>query len=116
MKFLSEAPELLDFFLADAPLPDASEFQVKKLETEEVIRAMEGARGVLAATEWTMEAIEETLRAQADELGLKAGQLFQPLRLAITGRRFSPGIFETVYHVGREQVQERLDRAIKLLR
>ncbi len=116
MKLLSEAPDLLDFFLADAPLPDPAELPGKKMSNEDTIRALQGAHDALAEAEWTMEGLDETLRATADKLGLKAGQLFQPLRVAITGRKFAPGIFETVYHVGRERVLERVERAIGLLR
>ncbi|MGH2543151.1 MAG: glutamate--tRNA ligase, partial [Ardenticatenaceae bacterium] len=115
MKLLSEAPELLDFFLADAPLPDPAELIGNKMDAASTIGALEGAHTVLASVDWSLEAIEEALRAKAEALGLKPGQLFQPIRLAVTGRKFSPGIFETLYHVGRERVLERLERAARLL-
>ncbi|MDQ4079040.1 MAG: glutamate--tRNA ligase [Chloroflexota bacterium] len=116
MKFLSEAPELLDFFLADAPLPDLEELPGKKMDVADTVAALQGAYDALANVEWTMEAIEEALRAKAEALGLKAGQLFQPLRVAITGRKFSPGIFETIYHIGQGRVLERIERAVGLLK
>jgi len=55
------------------------------------------------------------MRQLADELGLKAGQLFGILRIAVTGQRVSPPLFETMAIVGKEQVLQRLEKAIQLL-
>jgi glutamyl-tRNA synthetase len=115
MKLLSEAPELLDFFLADAPLPDVEALPGKKMDQRATLNALRAAREDLAGSEWTLEAIEASLRGLAERLDLKPGQLFQPIRVAVTGRKQAPGIFETLYHVGREPVLERLDRALELL-
>nr|MBA3533739.1 glutamate--tRNA ligase [Ardenticatenales bacterium] len=115
MRLLSEAPALLDFFLADAPPPNVAELPAKGMDNATTRQALQRTREALAAGEWTLEAIDQTLRSLASELGLKAGQLFQPIRVAITGRLQAPGIFETVYHIGREPVLVRLDQAIQLL-
>jgi glutamyl-tRNA synthetase len=56
-------------------------------------------------------AIETALDGLAEELGLKAGQVFQPLRVAVTGSTTSPGIHETLALAGKERVLERLERA-----
>ena len=55
------------------------------------------------------------MRALAEELGLKAGQLFGILRVAVTGQKVSPPLFESMEIVGREKVLERLRNAIHLL-
>jgi glutamyl-tRNA synthetase len=120
MKLLAEAPGLLDFFLADAPLPKVEDLPPRKKKKQKMdipttIGILEGAKAAIAETDWTLEAIDKTLRAKAKEMGLKAGQLFQPIRVAITGRKHAPGIFETVYHVGREKCLSRITRAINLL-
>jgi len=62
------------------------------------------------------EATEARLRALADELGLKAGQLFMPIRVAVTGRTQSPGLFETLRVVGDARSRKRIATAIELLR
>jgi glutamyl-tRNA synthetase len=53
------------------------------------------------------------MRGLATEMGLKAGELIHPVRVALTGRRNSPGIFEVMALLGKEKVLERLRRARK---
>jgi glutamyl-tRNA synthetase len=60
---------------------------------------------------WTPESVEEVLRGVAQESGRKPKQLFQPLRVALTGTTVSPGIFETVALLGRDETLARLDDA-----
>jgi len=60
---------------------------------------------------WEAETIEQTLRALADELGQKPRQAFQPIRLAITGSNVSPGLFESLELLGREESLARLATA-----
>jgi glutamyl-tRNA synthetase len=66
----------------------------------------------LAALEpFEASAIEAALRAKADELGLKPRQAFQPIRVAITGSKVSPGLFESIELLGREKTLSRLRAA-----
>jgi glutamyl-tRNA synthetase len=60
-------------------------------------------------------AIEASLRALAEQLGLNAGQLFMPIRVAVTGRTESPGLFETLRVIGDDRVRARIRTAIELL-
>jgi glutamyl-tRNA synthetase len=70
------------------------------------------ARDALAQLEpFTAESIEAALRAVADQLGLKPRQAFQPLRIAITGSKVSPGLFESIELLGREKTLHRLNSA-----
>ena len=64
---------------------------------------------------WDHEALEAAARAAADELSLKAGDFFAPLRIAITGRSISLPLFETMELLGREQSLRRLDAAAGVL-
>jgi glutamyl-tRNA synthetase len=71
------------------------------------------AREALARTEpFSRERIEEDLRALCERLGLKPRQAFQPIRVAVTGSKVSPGLFESLELLGREQSLARLDAAI----
>lgn len=115
IKTLAEAPDMLDFFFRDIETPAPEALIPKKLDAEGTRRALEAARAVLADVEWEHDAIEAALRQLAKDLGLKAGQLFQPIRIAITGKRVAPPLFTTILHLGRERVLERLDRAIAAL-
>jgi glutamyl-tRNA synthetase len=76
-------------------------------------------RDALAALDrWEPAAMEEALRQLAERLGFaeKAGKLFQPLRVALTGLAASPGIFEVLVMLGRERSLARLDDAVAHLR
>jgi glutamyl-tRNA synthetase len=71
------------------------------------------ARAALAGAEpFTPETIESALRAVVDETGAKPRDVFQPLRVAISGTTVSPGIFESVAVLGREETLARVDEAL----
>ncbi len=71
-------------------------------------------RGLLAEPgEWTAEGVENTVRAHAESAGIKLGQAAQPLRAALTGRTVSPGIFEVMEILGRDETLARLDDVLK---
>jgi glutamyl-tRNA synthetase len=76
------------------------------------------ARETLAAlTDWSPAAMEEALRVLAERLGFgeKAGRVFQPLRVALTGLAASPGIFDVLLMLGRDRALARLDDAVNFL-
>jgi glutamyl-tRNA synthetase len=74
---------------------------------------LQGAREALAAVDpWSQDAVETALNALVERLGAKPGQVFQPIRVAITGTTVSPGIYESVALLGREQTLARIDRAL----
>jgi glutamyl-tRNA synthetase len=62
--------------------------------------------------EWTVTALEEAVRQVAEEEGLGLGKVAQPLRAALTGRTTSPGIFDVLALLGREEALGRLDDTI----
>jgi glutamyl-tRNA synthetase len=64
---------------------------------------------------WTPDAMERTLRTLAEERGVGAGKIFQPLRVALTGMSASPGIFEVLGAMGRELALRRVDNALRWL-
>jgi glutamyl-tRNA synthetase len=61
------------------------------------------------------ETAEPEMRALADDLGLKAGQVFSILRVAVTGRTVSPPLFESMAVIGKETVLRRVKNAIEIL-
>jgi glutamyl/glutaminyl-tRNA synthetase len=70
-------------------------------------------RGALAEIASFDEAgVAETLQALTERLGVKPREVYQPLRVAITGTTISPGIFESVALLGREETLGRIDRAL----
>ncbi len=72
------------------------------------------ARDALARTEpFTTEAIEASLRSVVEQTGDKPNKVFQPLRVAISGSTVSPGIFESVAVLGRDETLARVDEALE---
>jgi glutamyl-tRNA synthetase len=71
-------------------------------------------RTLSGAPDFEPETLERLIRAYAEEVGLKAGKVIQPARVAVTGGTASPGIFETLSLLGRERVLARIESAIKL--
>jgi glutamyl-tRNA synthetase len=73
---------------------------------------LEEAERALADVEpFAAEPIEQALRALAERMALKPRDAFQPIRVAVTGSRVSPGLFESIELLGRERTLERLSRA-----
>ncbi len=66
--------------------------------------------------EWTAAGLESALRAHAEAAGWKAGDLFMPVRVAVTGKATTPPLFETMEVLGKELCRRRLRRAAELLR
>jgi glutamyl-tRNA synthetase len=99
------------FFDGPADDPAARE---KFLASDTGRSALEAARAALAdlPEPWTPETVEEALRGAVERSGLKAKQVFQPLRVALTGTTVSPGIFETVALIGRSKALARVDAAL----
>jgi glutamyl-tRNA synthetase len=83
-------------------------------DSEETRRALQVMADFVAVSDaWDdLEAVERRLRALAEERGVPAGRVMQATRVAITGARVSPGIFETMARMGKELVAERLAQAI----
>ena len=85
-----------------------------KVMTDGAPERVRAARDALAAAEpFDVEHVEAALRAVVDQLGVKPRDVFQPVRVAITGTTVSPGIFESVAALGREETLARIDEALE---
>jgi glutamyl-tRNA synthetase len=105
---LNELADGAAFLFKQRPLPLTE--QAEALLTPES-RALLGQISALLAAEqdWTTEALEATLKAYAEQQGLGLGKLAQPLRAALTGQTTSPGIFDVLVLLGREESLARID-------
>ena len=75
-------------------------------------RARESRAKSLPTAEFTHDGLEAALRAAAEALGIKAGQMFEPIRVAVCGRKTAPPLFGTLEVLGRETCLERIGQAI----
>ncbi|AYY12548.1 glutamate--tRNA ligase [Actinobacteria bacterium YIM 96077] len=114
MTVLDECVGMLGFLFVSEDAFQIDETDAAKVLNGESKQVLEAARSALGTLEtWTLDAIEEALRtALVDELGLKPRLAFGPVRVAVTGRRVSPPLFESLVLLGRERTLSRIDSAL----
>lgn len=115
MKSLADAAPMIRFLFADGLAYDTADLIHKKMDAGGTLGALERALTVLKETEpFEAAGLEPALRALADELEIKPGPLFGSLRIATTGQRISPPLFESMEVLGRARtlgyVQEAIDK------
>jgi glutamyl-tRNA synthetase len=102
-------------FLFEPPVDDEKAW--RKTMKDGALEALEAAREALAGCgAFDAEAVEEALGRLPGRLGQKPGRVYQAVRVAITGATVSPGIFESVAALGREESLRRIEAAIVRLR
>jgi glutamyl-tRNA synthetase len=113
IKLLREAATAADFFFVDELPPyDPADLIPQKGDAKMAVAALERASEVLATAEFTHDGLESSLRAAAVAMGVKPGQMFQPIRVAVCGRKNAPPLFETLAVLGREKTLKRVGQAI----
>ena len=113
MKLLRDVLTAADFFFVDQLSPyDPAELIPQKGDTAMALKVLRKARERLANTEFAHDALDQALRAAAQELGVKAGQMFQPIRVAVCGRKNAPPLFATLEVLGRETTLARIEQAM----
>ena len=113
IKLLGEAASAADFFFLKelAPYDTAELIPPKGGESAMALRVLRKAQEVLAETAFDHDSLDQALRAAATSLGLKAGPMFQPIRVAVCGRKNAPPLFETMTVLGRETCLARIRQA-----
>jgi glutamyl-tRNA synthetase len=111
---LDDAVELAGFFFRPPPPIATANLVAKGLSPAQSLAGLRRALAIIASVpevDFAAEALEAPLRTLADGLGMKAGQLFGILRIAVTGQSVSPPLFETMAVLGRAATLERLSLA-----
>jgi glutamyl-tRNA synthetase len=104
------------FFIRQLPPYDPAELIPQKGDAAMALRALDKGKATLATAEFRHDPLEQALRAASGELGIKTGQMFQPIRVAVCGRKNAPPLFGTLEALGREICLERIDQAIEKLK
>jgi glutamyl-tRNA synthetase len=113
VQLLGETPGMLGFLFTDAASLVVEDDARSSLPANagEVLAGSLGALELVPEAEWTHDAIESALRdALVEGMGLKPRVAFGPLRVAISGRRVSPPLFESMQILGKAETIARLDR------
>ena len=112
----SDVTVLVDFFYVDADAPKPEDMIGRRMDAEMVVTALNESRDLLAGiAPFDATTIDSELRQLATKTEMKAGQLFTPIRIAVTGRRVAPPLFETLEVLGRETTLQRLERALEIM-
>jgi glutamyl-tRNA synthetase len=117
IKLLNDVLTVADFFFATELAPyGTAELIPKKGDAAMALKVLQKAWEVLATAEFSHDGLEAAMRAAAADLGLKAGQMFEPVRVAVCGRKTAPPLFGTLEVLGRDVCLVRIDQAIGKLK
>ena len=112
-KTLHEVAELTRFFFTDGLDYDPGLLIGKKMSRDSALEALKAGQCELGKLkEFTEESLEVVLRPLAEKIGLKTGQLFGVLRVAVTGRTAAPPLFQTMAVLGKELCLKRIQAAL----
>ena len=116
IKLLRDVLTAADFFFVEQlPSYDPAELIPQKGDAAMAARVLQKAQAVLPDVEFKHDPLDQAMRAAAQDLGVKAGQMFQPVRVAVCGRKNAPPLFETLEVLGKEKTLQRIDQALKKL-
>jgi glutamyl-tRNA synthetase len=114
---LKKTAELADFFFLAELEYDPALLIGKKMDREMALKALDTSMERLdTLATFDAESLETLLRPLAEELGLKTGQFFGTLRVAVTGRTAAPPLFQTMVVLGRERCLSRINSALDRLK
>ncbi len=116
LRTLGEAAHAVSFFYSDDLAYDTALLIQKGMDAERTKAALTSAQKLLAGLgHWDHSTLEIPMRELAVELGLKTGQLFGSIRVAISGRIATPPLFQMMEVLGRERTLLRIEEAIERL-
>jgi glutamyl-tRNA synthetase len=116
LKFLTDAPLMMRYLFEEPAAPAAEEFIPKKLDRARASELLAAGGALLGSCDLSdLPGTEAKYRAEAERLGAKFGDLMMPLRVAVTGARVSPPLFESIRLIGMPKALERIERSRKSL-
>ncbi len=116
LRVLGDVSEMLDFAFVDRIVYDPEELIQKQMDRQGVRRVLEAAATAFETlADFSEEQVEHTLRTLVAASESKPRQFFGVVRVAVTGKRVSPPLFETIAILGRQVVLRRLHRALEAM-
>ena len=116
IKTMMDVPQLTDFFFLEELEYPPEDLIQKGMDRDSAKLALESTLQRVAGLDvWSTESLEGEIRPLAEELNVKTGQLFGAIRVAITGRKAAPPLFETMAVLGRDRCLARLERSTSCL-
>jgi len=112
MKQLNDALPMVSFLFQEVEVEEEYLELLQGEDNQRIIK--EAGKKLLELDEFEAEAIEAALRSMAEDLALKPRKAFQPVRVAITGSKVSPPLFESIELLGRERTMQRLAHALEI--
>ncbi len=113
---LDDCIQFAGFFFNETVEPAREELIPKGLDAPQAAEVARRSYEILASlTDLSHQAAEPPMREFVEESGLSAGQVFGVLRVAVTGQKVSPPLFESMEVIGKEKVLDRLGKAIGIL-
>jgi glutamyl-tRNA synthetase len=117
IKLLRDALTVADFFFSsELPPYDRAELVPDKGDVTMALGSLECAAAILPPIDFSHDALDAALRDGAKSLGVKAGQMFLPIRVAICGRKTAPPLFGTLEALGKETSLALIAKAIEMLK
>lgn len=114
LKYLAELPALSEFFFT-SPVQSTQMLVNKKLDREQVLELLRSIQVLLSRVRFNKSDLESSLRTKCQELKMQPVEFFSLIRRAVTGSDVSPGLFETLEVLGKEESLSRINTAISIL-
>ncbi|MCX8057866.1 MAG: glutamate--tRNA ligase [Spirochaetes bacterium] len=119
IEILSQIESYCDFFYKDPTTYNIEDFIDKKRDINQNIIILEHvleALSFLDEKSYNLTGLENCLRELAEKYNIRTKDLFMPIRIALTGRKYSPGLFETIEILGKETTLRRINNSINYLK
>jgi glutamyl-tRNA synthetase/nondiscriminating glutamyl-tRNA synthetase len=115
-KNFSQFIDYADYFFVDKIDIEPQAFQsvLNKEGISDILKALKEELSVLKC--WDEKSIEDIVREIASSLQIKGGKIIHPIRVALTGKKIGPGLFELIVVLGQEKTIQRLEEAIEKLK
>ncbi len=116
LHLLQDVGEMTRFLFQEIPVPPADQLIPKKHTAKDASRVLKRSLELLEdMDQYSVEQLEELFKAESESMGVKLGAMLMPLRVAVTGSRISPPLFESLKLLGLKRTLSRIEAAVRLL-